>query len=1065
MSASWCRLKTNYLKFGIKLFKLPCNRNNLIFYSDTRLRALCSICNHNHIQYIQTVDSRFNPIRERLLLLRQISSSVNQDVPKKITHFEQDEYKKYFYEGATETGSKKDVTGPLPPAYSPSYVEAAWYSWWVKQGYFSPEYQRTLVEDCKDRKEKFIVCLPPPNVTGSLHLGHALTNSIQDAIVRWKRMQGVETVWIPGCDHAGIATQVVVEKQLTRNQNKTRFDVGREKFLEEVWKWKNEKGERIYEQMKLLGSSLDWNRACFTMDKKLSEAVIESFVRLYDEGLIYRSNRLVNWSCALQSTISDIEVDNVPIEGKTLLKVPGYDNKVEFGILTSFAYPVEGGGEIIVSTTRLETMLGDVAIAVHPHDNRYKHLHGKYVIHPILGDRLPIICDDFVDTEFGTGAVKITPAHDYTDFEVGQRHSLLFKTVINNNGRMENSGSQFNGIKRFDCRKELGKLLAEKGLLKGSDNHSMSIPVCSRSKDVIEPILMDQWYVKCDEMAKKAVQVVQNKELKLIPTMYENIWYDYLENARDWCVSRQLWWGHRIPAYKARVINQKDTESEWIIARNESEAMSKAVEILGTSAQNIELQQDEDVLDTWFSSGIFPFSVHGWPDKTADLQKYYPTNLLETGSDIIFFWVARMVIMGLKLTNQLPFNEVLLHGLLRDSHGRKMSKSLGNVIDPIDVINGISLQDLQKKLDSSGLDQNEIKTAKAAQIKEFPSGISEAGADALRFNLCSFDFKAQEINMNIKHVKSNRHFCNKIWQAFKFVQIHLGKDYKPVESYTISDEIDQWILSRLNHMVESCDTHFKTYDLQNVTRALHGFWLNDFCDVYLECIKPVFSNSSMDTSPTKRTLYTCVDTFLRAASPFMPFLTEELYQRLHICNDNRAESVCIASYPNAGEISQRRQDLEEVMDVIKSVGSNILSVSNEFNIKVKKMNVIVLVDNDELLQKLKSDNFLRTLKVISKTNAIMLKNKRESLPDGCTTTNINNDVQVHCQLKDIIDPAVEVTKLKEKMKKVEIKLEKLTKSKKSRKYENSVIVKDDKKEELQQQIKTIQSRIKQIEDL
>lgn len=501
--------------------------------------------------------------------------------------------------------------------------------------------------------------IPPPNVTGSLHLGHAITCTIEDCVTRWHRMCGRTTLWVPGCDHAGIATQVVVEKKLMREEKLSRHHLGREKFIEKVWEWKNEKGSRIYEQFRRMGASVDWSRTFFTMDPNLSKAVIEAFVRMHEDGTIYRSSRLVNWACALRSAISDIEVDKVEIAGRTFLSVPGYDEKVEFGVIISFAYKVEDSNEeIVVATTRIETMLGDTAVAVHPNDKRYAHLHGKYCKHPFTDRCIPIVVDEFVEMEFGTGAVKITPAHDPNDYEVGKRHNLPFITIFDDNGFIIGDYGKFTGMKRFHCRKEILVALKELGLYRDTKNNPMVVPMCSRSKDIIEPMIKPQWYVKSDEMAANAIEAVRSGELKIIPDMHTKLWNHWMENIRDWCISRQLWWGHRIPAY---LVTFKMAQLQaahpdvWVVGRNEAEALQNAAKKFNVAVTDITLKQDEDVLDTWFSAALVTFATFGWPEQTEDLQAFYPNNLLETGHDILFFWVARMVFMGQKLIGKLPF--------------------------------------------------------------------------------------------------------------------------------------------------------------------------------------------------------------------------------------------------------------------------------------------------------------------------------------------------------------------------------------------------------------------------
>lgn len=622
-------------------------------------------------------------------------------------------------------GQKKDTKLPMLKGYNPVAVESVWYDWWDACGFFAPKENTD--------KAPFVLVIPPPNVTGALHIGHALTNTVEDTIIRWKRMSGYNTLWVPGTDHAGIATQTVVEKMLMRTRSQTRHDLGREKFLDVVYEWVGQYSHKIREQLMRIGSSVDWTRKRFTLDEMMSKAVMEAFVTFHEKGLIYRENRLVNWCCALRTALSDIEVEYIDVPGKTLLSVPSFDEKVEFGVLTSFAYPLEeGNGEIVVATTRIETMLGDTAVAVHPDDPRYKSLHGQFVIHPVHGRRIPIITDAvLVDMEFGTGAVKITPAHDPNDYATGKRHHLEFIIVIDDEGKINENGGPFSGQHRFQARTTVAAFLKEKGLFRGTEENPMRLGLCSRSHDVIEPALKPQWWVNCSQMAADACQAVRDGRLTILPKDFEATWFRWLENIRDWCISRQLWWGHRIPAYYVQFQNETETQSglpgrqseksdRWIVGRNLDEAQAKAKKQFPD--QPFRLLQDEDVLDTWFSSGLFPFSVMGWPDPTSDFAKYYPTSLLETGHDILFFWVARMVMMGMTLTGKVPFSHVYLHGMIRDAHGRKMSKSLGNVIDPTHVIEGITLEELHKTLESGNLDAREIAKAKAGQKADFPEG-------------------------------------------------------------------------------------------------------------------------------------------------------------------------------------------------------------------------------------------------------------------------------------------------------------------------------------------------------
>ena len=572
----------------------------------------------------------------------------------------------------TPQGEKKLIAAASPPTYQPTYVEAAWQAWWEKCGFYAPDVERALKSEQKD---KFVMVIPPPNVTGSLHLGHALTVAVEDTLTRWHRMHGKIALWVPGTDHAGIATQSVVEKRLLKDHKIMRRDLGREEFLKRVWEWKETYGNRITTQIRCLGASVDWSREAFTMDKNLSAAVVEAFVRFHESGLVFRAKRLINWSCALQSAISDIEVDHLELDQPTKLTVPGHTERkegYEFGTILSFAYevdePDEASGcpkEIVVATTRLETMLGDTAVAVHPDDPRYKALHGKMLKHPFVDRKIPIVCDGkLVDMSFGTGAVKVTPAHDPNDYNCGKRNNLPFIVMLTSDGKISPGCGKFSGMMRYDARIAVEQELTALGLFRGRETNKMSLGRCSRTGDIIEPMLSPQWYVNCTSMAQRSIDAVKKGDLKILPEMHEATWFKWLENIQDWCVSRQLWWGHRIPAYFARLSGETPSSvdkgddaylARWFVARSEQEALQAAAAALGADPSSITLEQDEDVLDTWFSSGLFPFSVFGWPNPTADFKAFYPTSLLETGLDILFFWVARMVMMGLQLTDTLPF--------------------------------------------------------------------------------------------------------------------------------------------------------------------------------------------------------------------------------------------------------------------------------------------------------------------------------------------------------------------------------------------------------------------------
>ncbi|KAK8726860.1 hypothetical protein OTU49_010098, partial [Cherax quadricarinatus] len=923
--------------------------------------------------------------------------------PKKV-----EEKKVITYDLPTPSGDKKDVSVELPAQYSPSYVEAAWYDWWKKQGFFKPEYGRSL--DVPNPKGNFIMVIPPPNVTGSLHLGHALTNSVEDAVCRWHRMKGHTTLWVPGCDHAGIATQVAVEKKVKREEGKSRHDLGREEFTKRVWQWKNEKGDRIYHQLEKMGSSLDWDRVTFTMDPGPQEAVKEAFVRLHEDGTIYRSNRLVNWSCTLKSAISDIEVEKRELPGCTELPVPGYKNKIEFGVLVSFAYQVENSDErIVVATTRIETMLGDTAVAVHPEDERYKHLHGKTLIHPFTARKLPILQDDFVEMEFGTGAVKITPAHDPNDYEVGKRHDLPFLTIFTDDGYIVEGYGQFTGMKRFDARKAVLQALMEKGLYVETKDNPMIVPICSRSKDIIEPMIKPQWYVKCSDMAAKAVEAVRSGELEIIPKIHEKTWYHWMEEMRDWCISRQLWWGHQIPAYFVTVTDQSfppgQGDEYWVSGRTEEEARHKAAAKFDVSPDKIKLEQDPDVLDTWFSSGLFPFSVMGWPKQTKDLELFYPNTLLETGHDILFFWVARMVFFGQKLLGKLPFKQVYLHAMVRDAHGRKMSKSLGNVIDPMDVIHGITLQELNKQLDdNSNLDPNEIAKAKEGQKSDYPQGIPECGTDALRFALCAYTSQGRDINLDVLRVNGYRNFCNKLWNATKFAMMNIGTSFKPYESLKELHKmrealsmVDRWMLSQLAYAVKECNIAFEEFNFPRATTALYNLWWYQICDVYLECLKPVMYSENEEAKELScNVLYTAVYVGLALISPFMPYLSEELFQRLPSRTANQPPSICVTPYPEPEEYEMfLDKDVDEKFRFGQKVISEVRSAKAKYDIPHKtKIELTLQSENHENRATLES--LIQDITTLSAASNVRVSTEK---PKGSVPTLINAETVAWMKLQ------------------------------------------------------------------
>lgn len=849
---------------------------------------------------------------------------------------------------------KKDFLGKLPKIYESTTVESGWYEWWEKEGLF--KLRPNSHKSGKDTRP-FTMILPPPNVTGTLHLGHALTVTVQDIIARWRRMSGQDVVWIPGTDHAGIATQIVVEKKLWAQQKKTRHELGRENFVMEVQKWQKEKGSNIKNQLRMMGASLDWSREYFTMDENQSHAVVEAFVRLFDENLIYRSNVPVSWSCWLQSTISDVEIENQEIEGPTRLLVPGYESPVTFGILTNIVYKgCENDAEIVVSTTRPETMLGDVAIAVHPDDPRYTHLHGSFFWHPYRNERIPLICDYFVDPGFGTGAVKITPAHDKTDFDVAKRHNLELISVINDHGTIHDKFEIFKGMKRFIARELILQDLSSRGLVEEQSSHKMIIPKCSRSGDIVEFMPKPQWFLRTQLMAEKAILAVKEKKLHFIPEQVQQQWFQWFENHQDWCLSRQLWWGHRIPAYKCSL--SEGTSYKWVAAQNELDAKIKASAYFSCEPNNSKLvvEQDEDVLDTWFSSSILPFSALGWPKNENEFKNLYPLSLMETGNDILLFWVARMVILGEHLTHQLPFNSVLLHGVIRDAAGRKMSKSIGNVVAPEDVREGRSIEELIQGVvashESGVIPSSELKTAIHNQKLMFPKGIPQCGTDALRMSLCSHPIESHFIDFNIKECDTFRKFCNKIWQACRYIERVMedstALQLSPVkfEEKHLLSTMDRWILSKLSLLILKLDKSLNDMHLHQCVQGLQDFVHYEFCDVYLETTKPLWSGNNAEAQNTaRRVLAMCMNNILICLTPFMPFLTEELYHRIpYIKKEQKSVSLC--PYPQPKEWhGWQDKGLEQDIEFILKTVSTIRKLKNKNGLKATDAVSVILASN------------------------------------------------------------------------------------------------------------------------
>ncbi|RHZ77190.1 hypothetical protein Glove_184g77 [Diversispora epigaea] len=873
-------------------------------------------------------------------------------------------------------------TRKLDKSYKPILVELGWYDWWEYKGYFGRRGSLARSEHSETRKienaentikiesikntektKKFLMISPPPNVTGNLHIGHALTFNVQDCLVRWYRMQGYDVSWIPGTDHAGIGTQSVVERYLYKEKSLTRHDLGRENFTKQIWEWRELYGNRIIQQLRRLGASLDWDNLFFTMDPERSKAVNNAFIRMFNDGMIYRDTRLVNWCCALGTVISDIEVEYENITKRTFLKITGRDEKIEFGVLHKIAYPVAEPNtceikELIVATTRIETMLGDVALAIHPDDLRYKSLHGKEVIHPLLNRKIPIICDaELVDMEFGTGVVKVTPGHDNNDFACAKRHKLPIINILNKNGTLNENCeiSELINKDRFDARKEIINKLQSLGYYHEKVNHEMKIAKCSRSGDIIEPLLQPQWYIKCKEIQQRALRDVQNGEIIIKPSYHTDEW-KRLENDQDWCISRQLWWGHQIPVYKLIYKNQESDKELWFAASSMKDAEKLVNDYFDKnniiSKPEYTLKQDEDVLDTWFSSALLPLSALNW-NGDQNIPINYPTTMIETGHDILFFWVARMVMLCTYFSGKPPFNKIFLHSIIRDSQGRKMSKSLGNVIDPLHVIEGVTLQELQQNLYKSNLSESEIEKSIKNLSKEFPQGITSCGSDALRFGLIEYTHQTQ-INLSISNITIIKHFCNKIWNLFKFSNDkfdalnHIPQitcDFiSPTKllssSSSLSDIldnlslVDKYILSKLSDTVMKCQKAFEDLELYKATEALRIFIVEELCGVYLEFIKPILhkdleNNNDIEKKTQKTTLKIleiCLDSSLRLLHPFMPFITEELWQTLtkRSNNDKNSkipESIMIVGYPRKDEFecfkdTKVEDDMKTVLNII-----------------------------------------------------------------------------------------------------------------------------------------------------
>ena len=862
-------------------------------------------------------------------------------------------------------------------AFNPQEIEKDLYGHWESSGNFAP----------KGNGVPFCIMIPPPNVTGRLHMGHAFQHTVMDALTRYQRMKGRRALWQTGTDHAGIATQMVIEKQL-QAQGKTSHDLGRDAFVERVWEWKAESGGEIAAQMRRIGDSVDWSRERFTMDEGFSNAVREAFVRLYDEGLIYRGTRLVNWDPQLCTALSDLEVLSEEEQGSLWhIRYP----------LADGARTADGADYIVVATTRPETMLGDAAVAVHPDDVRFNALVGKFVTLPLVGKRIPIVADTYVDPAFGSGCVKITPAHDFNDYEVGARHDLPQINVFTTNAAINDNGPvAYRGLDRFAARKQIVADLDALGLLDSVKPHKLMVPRSEKSEAVVEPYLTEQWFVRIQPLADPAIKAVADGRIEFIPKQYENLYFAWMRDIRDWCISRQLWWGHRIPAWY-------DDASNIYVGRTEEEARNKH----GLAA-NIALRQDPDVLETWFSSAMWTFGTLGWPQHTVEFDTYHPTDVLVTGHDIIFFWVARMIMMTLKFTGEVPFKQVYMHGMVRDAEGQKMSKTKGNGIDPLDLVDGISLDDLIAKRTSNMMQPHLAMRIEKATRKDFPDGIEAYGTDALRFTYCALASTGRDIRFDLSRIGGYRNFCNKLWNAAKFVLSNVeGHDLNGPVEYSA---VDRWIRSRLQQLLDDVQRAFETYRFDLLANHIYDFIWHEYCDWYLELTKPVLWDDT--SSPallrgTRRTLVEVLEVVLRAAHPMIPFITESLWQRVRAPLGIAGDTVMLQEFPTA-DATQRSPADERSIEWIKAVVTGLRNIRGEMNIAPGREIPVLLADGnatDRDLAQAQRQFLIR----LTKLESLRWLNPDETAPASATA--LVGEMKVLVPLAGLIDVAAEQQRL------------------------------------------------------
>ena len=910
-----------------------------------------------------------------------------------------------------------DSAQNIATTYDPTEIEKKWYKTWEDNGYFKPS----------QKGDAFSIMIPPPNVTGSLHMGHGFNNAIMDALTRYNRMMGKNTLWQPGTDHAGIATQMVVERQLAA-QDISRHDLGREKFIDKIWEWKEQSGNNITNQIRRLGSSVDWSRERFTMDDGLSNAVKEVFVRLHKEGLIYRGKRLVNWDPKLQTALSDLEVESVE----------------EKGSLWHFKYFFEdqslrtqdGKDYLVVATTRPETLLGDSAVAVHPEDERYAHLVGKNIVLPISGRLIPIVADDYVEKEFGTGCVKITPAHDFNDYEVGKRCELPVINIFNKNAEVlaefefiAKAGEQISktiaapaeyiGLERFAARKKLVEQAQAEGWLEQIQPYDLKAPRGDRSGVIVEPLLTDQWYVKIAPLAEPAIKAVKDGEIKFVPEQYSNMYMAWMNNIQDWCISRQLWWGHRIPAWY-------DVDGNIYVGRNEAEVRAE-----NNLAADVTLNQDEDVLDTWFSSGLWTFSTLDWTgDAKKDAENYFlntfhSTDVLVTGFDIIFFWVARMIMMTMHFmknedgTPQVPFKTVYVHGLVRDGEGQKMSKSKGNVLDPLDLIDGVDLETLVKKRTTGLMNPKQAAKIEKSTRKEFPEGIQAYGTDAVRFTFCALANTGRDIKFDMKRVEGYRNFANKIWNGTRFVLMN-------VEGQTVGQEArpdlwelpEQWIISRLQKAEAAVHQAFATYRLDLAAQAIYEFIWNEYCDWYVELTKPVLNDENISEerkAEVRRVLLAVMEASLRLAHPIMPYLTEEIWQTLAPMIGLGGDTIMTAQYPIADPAKINDQAEADMLWLQGLIGA-VRNIRGEMGLGNARL-LPVLLQNTTDAEKAQIARIEPLVKALAKVESITFLTEAEQPP--LSSSSVVGHVSVFVPMKGLIDPKAELGRLQKDFDKVQ----------------------------------------------